>query len=706
MAEPSEASVKAPFDGSFDHDGVRSSFFRRDNAFFARTDGPDGRLKDFRIAYTFGLFPLQQYLIEQPGGRLQALGMAWDARPPEAGGQRWFHLYPGQDVTAGDPLHWTGIDQNWNFMCADCHSTNVRKGYGAATREFHTTYSEISVGCEACHGPGSSHVAWARDPGAWADRADRYLTAALDEREGVTWSVDSATGQPVRSEPRPADREIEVCARCHSRRSQLTDLVKAGDPFEDGFRASLLEPDLFFSDGQQLDEVYTYASFLQSKMYASGVTCSDCHEPHSGTLRFASEPTRASPSNALCTQCHTPATYESTRHHFHEAGAEAAACVTCHMPARTYMQIDARRDHSFRIPRPDRTATLGTPDVCTGACHQDRDASWAAGEIARRTGEPPGGFQRFAEAFHAADAGASGAAAALRGVLDDHEQPAIVRASALHRMSRDPSRLLVDAAAAALRDPDPMVRRAALEALQSADPATRLTLVPPLLTDPIRSVRIQAAVALADFPNSRLPEGFAPAFEEYLAEQQFNADRPGAQVNLGTMLAMRGQTSPAIAAMREAIRLDPTFLPAYINLSDIYRAQGNEASSEQALREALAVLPEAAEARHALGLALVRQRRTQEGLAELAAAARLAPGAARYAYVHGVALHDTGRPVEALDALRRVLAAHPNDRDVLLALAQYSDEQGRREDARRYAERLLALDPNDASSQALVNSLR
>jgi tetratricopeptide (TPR) repeat protein len=370
------------------------------------------------------------------------------------------------------------------------------------------------------------------------------------------------------------------------------------------------------------------------------------------------------------------------------------------------MQVDARHDHSFRVPRPDRTVTLGTPDACTEACHRSENASWAASEIARRTGKSPGGFQRFAEGFRAAELGAPGAAGALRDVLDDAEQPAIVRASALDRMSDHPALLLVDAAAAALRDPSPLVRRAAIDALRHTDPTTRLTLVPPLLADPIRTVRIQAAVVLADLPDDRLPQAFQAAFDEYLAEQRFNADRPGAQVNLGTVLATRGQIEPAIAAMREAIHLDPSFLPAYINLADIYRARGDEQSSERALREALAANPDAAEARHALGLALVRQRRTNEGVAELAAAARLAPDVARYGYVHAVALHDTGRPAEAIAALRRVLAAHPYDRDVVSALAHYSEAQGRRQEARGYAERLLALNPNDPAARALVDRLQ
>jgi len=191
--------------------GTTSTFFTRDGRYFVRTDGADGKPADFEILYTFGVAPLQQYLIAAPGGRLQALSIAWDARPKAAGGQRWFHLYPKQQIRAGDPLHWTGIGQNWNFMCAECHSTNLRKNFDAASGTFHTTWAEMSVGCEACHGPGAAHLAWAQAKREGkAGAADMGLVVALDERRNVTWAPVAATGNAQRSTPRATSREIEV----------------------------------------------------------------------------------------------------------------------------------------------------------------------------------------------------------------------------------------------------------------------------------------------------------------------------------------------------------------------------------------------------------------------------------------------------------------------------------------------------------------
>ncbi len=298
----------------FTYAGTTSSFFRRDGRFVVRTDGPDGKLADYPVKYTFGVYPLQQYLIELPGGRLQALSIAWDTRPKAAGGQRWFHMYPGQGIKAGDPLHWTGIGQNWNFMCSECHSTNLRKNFDAKSGEFHTTWAEVNVSCEACHGPGARHVTWARS-GADGRTADKGLALALDERKGATWAADATTGQPRRSVPRTSAREVETCARCHARGSRISDDYVHGKPLLDTHRTALLEDSLYWVDGQMRDEVYNWGSFLQSRMNAAGVTCSDCHDPHTLKLRAA--------GNALCAQCHAPAKYDAPTHTHHASNTAA-----------------------------------------------------------------------------------------------------------------------------------------------------------------------------------------------------------------------------------------------------------------------------------------------------------------------------------------------------------------------------------------------
>jgi tetratricopeptide (TPR) repeat protein len=703
MAEASDATVLGSFAGAkFSHAGVTSTFFKRDGRFFVNTDGPDGNLADYEIKYAFGFTPLQQYLVAFRGGRLQALGIAWDSRPAAQGGQRWFHLYPDRKLKAGDPLHWTGIDQVWNYQCADCHSTNLRKNYDEATDRYATAWTDINVTCEACHGPGSGHVAWAKREGDWQryEGKGKGLAVAFDERQGAIWAIDPGTGDAVRSKPRESSREIEACARCHARRGQFSDAWHAGQRFADGFRAALIEPGLYYDDGQMRDEVYNYGSFLGSRMHAKGVTCSDCHDPHSMKLR--------APGGAVCGQCHLPAKYDAASHHHHAPGTRGAECAACHMPTTTYMVVDPRHDHGFRIPRPERTVSLGIPNACN-ACHAERKAQWAVDTLKGWFPQPRPGYQTFAEALDLGERGAPGAQQALLGIVGDRQQSAIARASAVQRLARYTSPATLPALRSALGDPDALVRAAGAEALAEADPALRAQIIPPLLEDAVREVRMAAARALAGEAESRLsPQQrtkFASSLEEYVAAERFNADRPEGRANLGNLHAAQGRHEAAIAAYRSALALDPSFVQAALNLADVQRGRGLESEAEQTLRQALARDPASAPARFALGLSLVRQKRTPEALKELSQAARLAPDNARFAYVHAIALKDGGKREQAMRVLEGALKRHPYQRDVLQALALFEHEAGNAQRALTYARRLAEIEPESPEAAQLVRQL-
>ncbi len=405
----------------FSYAGTTSTFSRRGGRYYVNTDGPDGKLADHEIKYAFGVRPLQQNLIGMPGGRMQALGIAWDSRPRAQGGQRWFHLYPGQNIKAGDPLHWTGLNQNWNFQCAECHSTNLRKNFDSKTGTFDTKWDEINVACEACHEPGSNHVAWAKKEGDWQVlAAGKGLALALDERKGVAWMPVAGAGTAKRSAPRTTAREMGMCARCHARASRISDDYVHGQPPQDTHRLALLEDALYWNDGQMRDEVYNWGSFVQSRMHAQGVTCSDCHEPHSQKLR--------APGNAVCAQCHLPAKFDTVQHTHHAEGTPGAACAACHKPPTTYMGVDPRHDHSLRIPRPDVAAKAGAPNACNN-CHAKQSAQWAADAILRWTGKAPASYQNFAAALRAGSQAAPGARGALFALIEDKSQPALVRSS-------------------------------------------------------------------------------------------------------------------------------------------------------------------------------------------------------------------------------------------------------------------------------------
>ena len=667
MQPASASTVLGDFaDARFTHAGIESRFFRRGDAYVIRTDGPDGALHDYDVRYTFGVAPLQQYLVAFPRGRFQSPELAWDSRPVAQGGQRWFHLYPGERIAPGDPLHWTGPTENWNYMCADCHSTNVRKWWSAQTSSYTTTFAEVAVSCEACHGPGSRHVAWARQP---ADRRarDDGLAIALDERAGVFWPRDPVTDQPVRSRPRTTAREIEMCARCHARRGLIHEDTVHGQPVGDDYRVALLDEGLYYPDGQIRGEVYEYGSFLQSRMFAAGVTCSDCHDPHRATLR--------APGDALCLQCHA-AKYATKAHHFHDEASAGARCVSCHMPAATYMVVDPRRDHSIRVPRPDLSVRLGVPNACNG-CHADRSAAWAEQTVEAWYGHVPSGFQQFADALAAGERGAPDAQRLLVALADDHRQPAIARASAVAQIRPDgPAAFAI--VRDALSDDSALVRGAAIHALAQADPRVRAALVTPLLDDPVRVVRLDAAEAMAGVPAELLPpahrEARDRAIAELVAAQQLNGDRPEAHLALANLYASERDLDRARAELERAIAIDPGFAPASVNLADLDRATGRDADAERVLREALARAPDVAALQYALGLARVREHPPADAGEARGRAAHLAPDEPRYGYVLAVALHDTGQRPAAVHELEDVLRTHPENQDALDALDAYRRE--------------------------------
>jgi Flp pilus assembly protein TadD len=705
MQPATPETVRGDFrDARFTYYGVTSHFFRQNDRFMVRTDGPGGQLQDYEIAYAFGAVPLQQYLIRFPGGRLQALGIAWDTRPAEEGGQRWFHLYPDEEIGHEDVLHWTASAQNWNFMCAECHSTRLEKNYDLTTDSYETAWSEIDVSCEACHGPGSIHVERAEAVERGEAPEEQAATGLVVELEGpadAAWVFEPEARIATRKPPRQSRTALELCARCHSRRSVESEHYVHGRPLMDTHRPHLIDGVLYHVDGQIDEEVYVYGSFLQSKMYGKGVTCSDCHDSHNLELYMS--------GNALCTRCHLPTVFDTPSHHFHKPDSTGASCVACHMPGKLYMVVDLRHDHSLRNPRPDLSLKLGTLDACSG-CHADQPIQWSADAVVEWYGPKRLRDPHFGEALHAGFNGGMDAEAALMRMAEDPNAPAIARASALAflRSSLGPESFQV--LRRALGAADPLIRRAALSSLEAVDLSTRAATAWELLRDPIHGVRIEAArlLAAASSEFTALEQGVAleSAIAEYRRAQWANADRAESHLNLGVLHVELGELEQAEAAYRTALRLNPAAAPVYVNLADLYRRQGRDPEGEQLLWRGLSAVPDDADLYHSLGLLMVRQQRPVEALDALGKAARLRPEEARYAYVYGVALHSSGEADRAVRVLKQANEQHPGNRDLLIALATISGAMGSREVAIEYARTLVELSPRDPEARQLLEQLQ
>lgn len=469
------------------------------------------------IRYTFGVEPLQQYLVDGEGGRLQVIPLAWDTER-----RSWFRI-------PGDNLAWTGRYKTWNTMCADCHSTGVRKNYDATTDRFATTYTEVAVGCQACHGPGSRHAA---NP----------------------------------AEPLGARGDAESCGPCHARRSAIAVADPGDASMFDAHRPVTLRPGAYFPDGQILDEVFEYGSFAQSAMHQAGVRCTDCHDPHDG---------RGNPSNATCTRCHgasSPPQFpglaqratnvDTPAHHHHAPGSPGAQCVACHMPERVYMGVDRRHDHRFGVPRPDLSVALGVPDACTSACHRDRDATWSAALVASWFPHEP--KPTSAHVFARAAAGKVDPEDLAR-IVRDPTAPAITQASALELLHATPA-----VCAEALHHPSPLVRSAAVACMEAVVAAERPRVLVPALRDPVRLVRIEAARLLAGVPLAPADrDAYAAARTELDAALEYDLDRPEAWFDLALLAEAERRMTDAATLYKKALALDPEFLPARVNMSTL-----------------------------------------------------------------------------------------------------------------------------------------
>lgn len=695
MKPATEGNVLGDFnDVTFKGEIETSRFFRKDGEYWVNTPGADGKPADFRVAYTFGFEPLQQYLLEfpdaqgRPGGRLQALGVAWDSRK-----HQWFQLMPGQRIDFKDELHWTRPAQNANFMCVECHTTGFKRNYIAATDSFASHWNSLGVGCQACHGPASGHLEWAQKP-------DRNAAKGFDV------PLHNASQGTI----------VETCARCHSRRAPLGDGYQNKHRFMDDYLPSTLTRELYEIDGKIKDEVFEWGSFTQSKMFAKGVQCTDCHNPHSGELK--------APGNGVCLQCHNTAgkpvrpqidgkglqakNYDSPEHHHHEPGSAGAQCTSCHMPGRYYMVNDYRHDHGFTLPDPLHARRIGAPDACQ-ACHRDMPGKelgskfreWFASELPAKPNASSNPAPRFDDTLWKARNGKPGASRALHLLLADANLPAIRRATLLAELPSYPSPRSAELVALGLKDADPLVRHSAIQALPAlVAPPQQVLLLAPLLGDPIRAVRSAAAWQLAQLPPQVLasiePE-LNKGLAEYEAIQDALAERAEANFNLAMLYERSGRPEQVESALRTALARNENYLPARVTLFQWLEANGRDADARQVLKEGLRLQPTSGLLHHVNGLALVRQGQHAQAMKELREAVRLAPDDDQFRYVLAIALHDGGDLDGACHELEALLQKHPANRAARLALIDYLRESGQFQKVQQFTAELEQQNPDDPS---------
>lgn len=677
MQPANDDTVLGNFDQqSLTSDTETSRFFRRDGGFWINTPNAEGKPTDYPVAYTFGVEPLQQYFLQLNDGRLQSHGAAWDV--PE---QRWFHLYDGEAVDHQHRLHWSGAQQNADFMCIECHTTGFQRDYDPVANTYSSQWQALGVGCQSCHGPAAGHLQWAES------------------------GNKATTGKGFEADLMGTAREPETCARCHSRRMPLDNGYTHGNQLLDDYLPVILSADLYEVDGKIKDEVFEYGSFQQSRMHAAGVVCSDCHNPHSVELR--------APANAVCTQCHNSTgkatragidasglqakNYDHPSHHHHAVGSQGSQCVSCHMPGKLYMTNDLRHDHSFTSPNPLQARELEHSDACLGCHQQTEDKAVAAFQQWFPDAQPRDGG--YARDLHAARQGLPGAAQALTRQLARTDLADIRRATLLSELPSYPSTAAQQAVVKALNSSSPQVRHTAAGLLGSLTaPNQQIQLLPRLLEDPVRAVRLEAAWQLLQLAaeSNVEPSVLRQLISEYEQSQRTMLERAESQLNLAGIYQLTGRQADVEPALQQALRQDPTFHPARIMLAQ-WREQsaGNPEAALNLLRDSIEQYPQEPSLRHAYGLALVRQRQYEQALQALRRAHELAPEQAEYGYVLAVALHGSGQVEAALDLLREQVQTQPTNRRARQALISYLRSAGNQVEADSLLAELAAQNPGD-----------
>lgn len=764
-----EASVLGNFDDQkIEHYGITSHLYRSGDRFMVHTEGPDGEMHDYEVKYVFGVEPLQQYMVElEPAaaltevsgtaadsgepmtraGRVQVLRLSWDVP-----GQRWFYLDPPdvkEKLEPDDPLHWTSETQNWNVTCAECHSTNVQQHFDPANNSMVTSFSEIDVSCEACHGPGSLHVQMANQTSLFWDRHHGYGLARLKTTANIS--------------------QVEMCAVCHSRRSVIEGDYQPGCRFDDYFALQMLQTPIYHADGQIRDEDYVYGSFLQSKMYHNNIRCSDCHDPHSARLKHQ--------GNLVCTSCHQHPSgkYDSISHHHHEPGTAGAMCVECHMPHTTYMAVDDRRDHSFRVPRPDLSVKLKTPNACS-ACHLRLELEKAEGQpavegqylnwiLAAEQGDaaatemlsridqqmldatekwysatPAVPETKYYEdlAFGLTDSVEGNESEShLIGLARDPKVPAIIRASSVIELATSTASESRQVITDSVDDRSPMVAAAAVQSLapavsewlgqlqttQRAEAGRKLQKllqqVMPLLQHESGSVRIATMRFAMNLPASLIEQFATPeqrqAFRDGLNDLEkslkLGSNRASGQMVLGDYYLRTGRIDDAKQAYVYAIRMDESLAGPRSNLA---RLLEQEVASFQQQLQSLAGSGAAESAISGMQKKLMAVQHQIDSLRK-AEHERLKRDVEKVAglpdnhVVHyRLAMSSLlQRDFElAEEHLQECLRQQPDDPLYLYAAGTFYLETGKLQRAAKLAVRLKKVAPGDAGGQQLADAIR
>lgn len=674
-----------------------------------------GKAWQHRVQYTLGNRRIQHYLTTLPDGRIVLIPPTWDNIR-----KKWFH-----DLDIHNPEEAPGSPfQVWNKTCYSCHVSREEKNFDLQRFRYRTTWQDLGINCERCHGPGREHI------------ANAATAANADARA-------AAKGTIVNFARLDSARSTMVCAQCHSFRDIYADGFQAGANYYDFFlpvmeyRLPESEDPAYWPDGRTRWLSNEALGLWQSECFLKGgATCVTCHSrPHNTDIDRNAQ--LRPDNNTLCARCHTAIAAQISAHSHHTAHSSGSSCVECHMPA-TVISLQARiRDHSMSVPVPENTIRHSIPNACN-LCHKDKDAAWAL----RQTTAWYGGKSRQnrirrADAFTQARKGDPAAIPALLEILTDSSGGPWIRANAagyLGSFPNDPA--AYDAMLHSFSDPEPLVRATAAAAIRPRA-AQREAVAPELvtlLTDPVRTVQMSAAIALVAMGVQPFPgeDGarFERAKELYRARAELNSDDAEQQLAAGKFFFLSGDMDGAVAAFRASLKLAPT-LPAQYLLAQSVAKKGDFPSAREILKAIPRDDPQYASAQRLLAEVEVQDRGHGETPSQNSANQNSADAEARFLEgqvqyqneYYGAALKDfeqaldlapqaawaakaqvyraicleklarTGEAEAAMQALF-VNPAARQDVDLQLAFVELLYETGRAEEAQKRIDEVIAAVPN------------
>ena len=553
--------------------------------------------KTYHAGMAIGVKPLIQYLVASDDGRWQTPNAAWDPAKKE-----WFDVFNDDIRTSADWGHWSSRGMTWNTQCAFCHMTDFKKNYDIPTDTYKSTWKEMGVGCTQCH---SDH------------------TEKPDAKTGCL--IDLTKNQKIKKDH--PQRILENCASCHSRRGEFDDNFHHGEKYGDHYQLQLpTMPHLYYPDGQIKDEVYVWTSFRLSNMGHKGVSCMDCHDPHTTKLKLPVA------NNTLCMSCHAGGSngrvsgaiiIDPATHSHHGVDSKGNSCVECHMTHTTYMGRDPRRDHGFHVPDPQLTKELGIPNACN-KCHDDKDTDWAITWTNNWFGEKMNSPERKRQR-----ARTRAIAGAFNGQQESIDALLSVYANEPNPTWQATLMQIMQAWAT-----DPRVQHIAREGVHSKDSLLRASScmilefstdnspwLEPMLKDPVKEVRIAAAWAMRSRLSLR-----SEVRHELESSLAFSADQPAGAMRTAQLAMDANELDKAESWMARAVRLD---------------------SSSAAARASYSIL-------------LGRLNKPNEALLQLQTANQLEPENPRFSFLMALTYSDLGQKDKTEELLKKVIKLDPN----------------------------------------------